>query len=366
MLKAKSYERKSELNERFKLVKKTLDKLLFKSKQNYYNNFFIEHKSNLVKTWDGIKSIINMGKTSDKLPQSMTVNKNITNDHLKICKAFNKFYGSIAEETKSKIIRTDKSFKDYLTNQNRHSFFFNAVTTEEIGIIIKSLDPRKATGPFSIPTNILKLLLPVISKPLCDVINLSFQTGIFPDCLKLADVMPVFKKGSKNLIENYRPISLLSNISKIFEKVVHTRLSSFLDRYSILYQNQFGFRRKHATSHALIELTQKIREALDNKLYACGIFVDFSKAFDTVEHEILIAKLEHYGIRNIQLNWFKSYLSDRKQSVIFHQKKSEYLDIKHGVPQGSVLGPLLFLIYINDLHCCIESSQITLQMTQAF
>ena len=182
---------------------------------------------------------------------------------------------------------------------------------------------------------------------------MSFSTGTHPDILKIAKTIPVYKKGSRLTISNYRPISLLSNLNKIFEKVIFNRVYDFLEDYDLLYKYQFGFRKKHSTNHALISITEQIREALDSNKKAVGIFVDFQKAFDTVNHKILLNKLDHYGIRGNTNNWFKSYLTDRKQFVSINGFDSSETTLLHGVPQGSVLGPLLFLIYINDLYLCI-------------
>ena len=177
------------------------------------------------------------------------------------------------------------------------------------------MNTSKSVGPNSIPTNILKLSCSVLSKPLAKLINFSFPEGILPDLLKFANVIPVFKKGDNLDYNNYRPISLISNIGKLIEKIVHKRLYSFLEKNYLLLEQQYGFRNKLSTYLALTDITNRIQEACDNCQYEYGIYVDFKKGFYAVNHNILLDKLARYEVRRIENNWFKTYLTNRKQYV---------------------------------------------------
>ena len=195
----------------------------------------------------------------------------------------------------------------------------------------------------------------VLDKPLLHIFNLSLQTGVFPDKLKIARVIPLFKGGENYKLGNYKPISVLPCFSKILEKVMYNRFYKYLIDNRILYVKQFGIQEGHSTEHAIVQLVDQIRNSFKSKQYTLGDFVDLSKAFDTVNHKILIPKLENYGIRGKNSLWFISYLTNRKQFIKYNNVNSSFQKIACGVPQGSLLGPLLFLIYVNDIKDASKS-----------
>lgn len=230
----------------------------------------------------------------------------------------------------------------------------------EVYNIIHSLKDTKAVGIDRIPVKLLKSTADLIAEPLAYLINLTLASGIFPSLLKISVVKPIHKKGDKKNMGNYRPISLLPNISKIFEKIIYLRLISFIDRWKILTDQQNGFRKNMSTIRAMYQLLSKVLESLNNRNYVSTVLLDLSKAFDSVDYKILLLKLEKYGIQGTCNRLIKSYLQERSQCIIQndnktgHQIKSEMETLIKGVPQGSILGPLLFILYSNDLPNCID------------
>ena len=274
-----------------------------------------------------------------------------------MCNIFNEYFVNIGTNLAANIDSTDINPLNYLGNASLNSFSFMATTPIEVHNIIKHLDNKKSSMN-NVPIFILKKISHIISPLLSDIFNHSINAGLFPDKLKEGRVIPLHKEGPFNDVSNYRPITTLSVFSKIFEKLVHKRMSSFISQYNLIKPNQFGFQRSKCTSDAILEFMENAYESFNNNQYYLAVFLDFSKAFDTISHEILLKKIEHMGFRGPIHKWIQSYLSNRKQFVSIGEKSSEILNTKMGVPQGSTLGPLLFILYINDMSNTINNMKI--------
>jgi hypothetical protein len=354
---SKDVKIKFELHTKFKELRTKIQADIKNSKKKYFQDYFAYNARNIKDTWQGIKSIVNINSGKKNNPTSLMVNNKLLTDPKSVSETFNEYFSTIASKLQKKIHHPSKDFSAFLQDENPSNFFIKPTNVIEVLNNINDLNTNKGTGPHSIPTNIFHLIKFAVAEPLVNITNLSFKTGIYIDDLKISKVIPIFKdKGSELEHPNYRPISLLSNINKIIEKLMHERIYDFLEKHKCIYDLQFGFRKGHSTSHALVDLTEAIRRAIDENKYSVGVFIDLQKAFDTVDHKILIKKLDHYGIRGIANKWFQSYLTNRQQFVTINNQNSSLKPMNYGVPQGSVLGPLLFLIYINDLHRAIHFS----------
>ena len=329
--------------------KNTLTSVLRAAKKTYYFAQFQATSNDIKGTWKVIRNVFKSKKKNSDV-KNIEIDGRLVEDKNIIVEKFNDYFCSIGPNLSRAVPSCQKSFNDFLKESNKKSLFLFPLVREELLTIVNSLKAGKSPGYDGVNNDIIKQVILAIIQPLIHVFNSSMLNGIVPENMKIAKVVPVFKKGDPQSFSNYRPISLLTSFSKILEKVIYVRTLEFFNKSKIFSNFQFGFREKHTTSHALLHFIDKISQAIDKKMHTIGIFLDYSKAFDTIDHEILLGKLSHYGVRGTALDWFKSYLADRKQFVSLNGFDSGLQNVTCGVPQGSLLGPLLFIVYINDFH----------------
>ena len=320
------------------------------SKEIFYSNIdgflldlYAENKSSY---WKLLRYIVkNSGYTSHIPPLKQNINDDSPTlfSDLEKAEKLNAYFESI-----SHLNDDNAQLPEFPLRSNEHLDEI-LVNKQEISDVIKCIPLNKASGPDRVSHTLLKKTADTVSQALCLLFNMSLQSGVYPDMWKSANVMPLFKKGDSSVVSNYRPISLISCIGKLFERVVYKHLYNYFHVNKLLYKYQSGFQAGHSTVHQLIELYHQICKSLDNKEKYCMIFCDVSKAFDRVWHKGLILKLEMYAIRGKLLQWISSNITHRNQQVFVNGAKSKPRYLTAGVPQGSVLGPFLFVVYVNDI-----------------
>jgi hypothetical protein len=335
----------------FKQYNTMFTKIKRKMKILYYKKILEENKNNSKKCWSVLHQALGKLNSKSSFPKTFLINNSQISDTREIAEGFNNFFSNIGFQTSHNVPQTNKHFSSYMPNKQLHSMFLEQVEPSDVISSVNKLKPKSSSGHDGFSTKILKDTIENIIEPITYIVNQSFNKGVFPDEMKIAKVIPIYKTTEKNLLKNYRPVSLLPAFSKLLEKLMYTKLMAFLTKNNILYKHQYGFRPKHCTVHPIMHLLSHCANASSKpeQEFTLAVLCDLSKAFDVINHEILLEKLKIYGIRGIVNDWFKSYLSERSQFVEIDNIKSQKLSIKCGVPQGSILGPLLYLIYVNDI-----------------
>ena len=341
-----------ETESKYKRYVKEFNKLKERAKINFYSNKIIANEKDLKKLWSTMKDIISKNKPKNTYPKNIIINGKTITDKKKISEEFNSFFTNVGPNLASKIRKTDGNVLRFLKN-TANSFKITPIEEVELKCAFEKLKVNKAPGFDDYNSRIMKNVYDAIKIPLLHIVNLSLKNGIFPDKMKIAKILPLFKSGERSTLGNYRPISLLPLFSKILERIMHTRLYKYFESNKLFYGKQFGFRRNCSLDYGLMEVVNNISQSMATKNLTLGVFIDLSKAFDTVDHEILIKKLQVYGVNGTELSWFKCYLTNRHQFVKIDNIDSNFQEVKCGVPQGSILGPLLFLIYVNDMYLAV-------------
>ena len=283
------------------------------------------------------------------LPRKLTINKVDVYNKPEIADTFNNFFTNIGQKLASQIPKSSKTFEIYMNKVNvimdsKH------LSINELKDTFFSLKINKSSSVDDVSFNIIKKCFRMLCEPLTYLFQLSLEKGLFPDDLKIAKVTPIYKAGDNSDVSNYRPISVLPCFSKILERLMYNRLYKYLKENNILYEKQFGFQSRYSTNDAIVQLVDKIFDSFEKEQFILGVFIDLPKAFDIVDHSILLKKLKFYGITDKNLAWLESYLSNRKQYIeIAENSKTDLKYVTCGVPQGSILEPLLFSVYVNDL-----------------
>jgi hypothetical protein len=334
-----------------KSLRNKVNNMRYYLKKNYCNEAFINNMHDSKNLWKTIKKIIPNKSTS--VSPNLVNDKGIhVTDSKETANEFNKYFTSIGNQLGSKFnTNTECPCNNVCSEQycTVNKFKFKDISPNFVFDQICNMKNNKSPGLDQFNVRLLKLAGPFISNCLAHICNLSLSGSTFPDEWKKAKVTPIFKSGDKTDVGNFRPISVLPIVSKIIERAVYDQLYLYLTHEGLLSNAQSGFRANHSTSTTLLDAQDFVLKNMDDGFVTGVLFIDLKKAFDTVNHDILIKKLKKHGIDNSELLWFKSYLNNRSQTVSINATLSDFQSINIGIPQGSILGPLLFIIFVNCL-----------------
>ena len=342
-----------QIKQRFKSYEKIVKKDIKEAKQRYFDQIFTAYKNDMKKTWKTINETLNRNKKNSNVASIFYHNGNVLSNAKDIANAFNVYFANIGKNLASEIEQNITDNADYTqyvsTPLTETKLQFKCITDNDTQRAIDKLENKSSSGHDGISNKLLKLLKIELSKSLTLIINQMITTGIFPDSFKISKITPLFKKGDVSMLSNYRPISLLPTISKIFERILYNQLYDYFNSNNLLAEEQYGFRTNHSTEYAAVKLVDSVSKEMELGNTPTALYIDLSKAFDTLSFDILLYKLNYYGIKDNAFKLLKNYLTNRRQYVVYNSQNSETLDISTGVPQGSILGPLFSSICINDL-----------------
>ena len=340
--------KESQYWEKYKFYRNKANNLNKLLKKTYYKNKLAKCGNDVGKNWTILKNLL-PSKKKESASFKIQSNEGYVTDHKKIAEILNKTFNDVCDILSQELPSLINSVDSMHTlNATENEFKFSEISEEFVLNEIQNLDVRKAVGVDGLNLRLLKTAAKFITKPLTVLFNRSISTGQLPHEFKVAKIVPIHKGGSYEP-ENFRPISLLPSLSKILEKAVHQQLYCYLNDNGLLSDRQSGFRPLHSTSTCLTEIVDFLLDNMNSKQLTGSIFLDLRKAFDVIPLNLILEKMKYYGIRHSELEWFTSYLMNRQQCVSIQGTNSTFLEVKSGVPQGSILGPLIFCLYINDM-----------------
>ena len=320
--------------------------------KKYFKTYLKKNFKKSQRCWSMLNYAI--GKMNDKssLLDSFIMNNQTYTDTAEIAEGFNNLFSKIGLHTSHNVPPYKQHFSSYMSPPVQQTFFLGQVTPSDVSTSAKNLKPKASSGFDHIYTKLMKDTIDFIIEPITHILSQSLSSGIVPEQMKIAKVVPIYKSSDQNTFKNYRSVSLLPAFSKLLEKIVFRQLMTFLTEHKIFYEHQYGFRPKHSTIHPIIHLLNHCASSSskNDPEVTLAIPCDLSKAFDVIHNDILLNKLNNYGIRGLTNDWFRGYLSHREQFVDIEGMNSNRVQMTIAVPQGSILGPLMYLQYVNDIN----------------